>query len=51
MTVAELYDMCKQNNCEHYEIEVKYRDEGGFYGGTDTELWLDKNDNTETIIL
>jgi hypothetical protein len=35
MTIKELYEWAKKNNCEEYEVEIQYRDSGGCYNGTD----------------
>ena len=35
MTVKELYEWAKQNNAENLDIEIQYRDGGGYYSGTD----------------
>lgn len=51
MTVQEFYDFCKRENCLQYQIDVQYRDDGGEYYGTDTDLYLKKNDNSKTITL
>ena len=35
MTIKELYDWAVNNSCENYEVEIQYRDGGGYYNGTD----------------
>ena len=35
MTVKELYEWAKKNNAENFDIEIQYRDGGGYYSGTD----------------
>lgn len=53
MTIKELYKWAIANNCESYDVEIQYRDSGGYYLGTDN---LDEDDieiveNTKTVIL
>ena len=38
MTVSELYDWAVMNGVENLEIEIQYRDGGGFYNGTDDHI-------------
>ena len=35
MTVKELYEWAVANGAEDYDIEIQYRDVGGFYSGVD----------------
>lgn len=35
MTIEELYQWATKNNAEDYEIEIQYRDGGGYYSGTE----------------
>ena len=35
MTVKELYDWAEKNNALDLEIEIPYRDGGGYYHGAD----------------
>ena len=44
MTVKELYEWAVKNGAENFDIEVAYRDEGGFYYGYDNDLWLSIKD-------
>lgn len=36
MTIKELYEWAIQNSVEDYDIEIQYRDGGGYYYGTST---------------
>ena len=38
MTVKELYEWATENKAEDLEIEIQYRDGGGFYCGTDIDV-------------
>lgn len=38
MTVKELYEWAIENKAEDLEIEIQYRDGGGFYCGTDINI-------------
>jgi hypothetical protein len=38
MTVSELYDWAVMNDAEDLDIEIQYRDGGGFYNGTDDHI-------------
>jgi hypothetical protein len=56
MTVKELYEWAKKNNAEDFDIEIQYRDGGGFYSGTDTcdePMICDRewNSHTEKVVL
>ena len=35
MTIKELYDWAVKNNAEELNIEIQYRDGGGYYVGTE----------------
>lgn len=35
MTIKELYEMAQASHIEDYDIEIQYRDSGGYYEGTD----------------
>lgn len=35
MTIRELYEWAKKNNCVDYDVAVQYRDDGGYYDGTE----------------
>ena len=35
MTVKELYEWAIKNNAENFDIEIQYRDSGGYYSGVD----------------
>ena len=47
MTVKELYELAVNNDCENYEVEIQYRDDGGYYNGTadlrESEIEIDRN--------
>ena len=53
MTIKELYEIAKEQHIEDYEIEIQYRDGGGFYSGTDfLDLEnIEVNDTMKTVIL
>ena len=55
MTGRELIKWIKDNKAEDYEVRVQYRDNGGYYTGTDdTEPELRKerlNGNEELMIV
>ena len=36
MTIKELYEWAIKNEVEDYDIEIQYRDGGGYYYGTET---------------
>lgn len=38
MTIKELYEWAVDNHAEDLDLEVQYRDGGGIYYGTDSEL-------------
>lgn len=38
MTVKELYEWAVENKAEDLEIEIQYRDGGGYYCGTDIDV-------------
>ncbi len=53
MTIRELYDWAKQQGIEDYDIEIQYRDGGGYCDGTDTANFYDvevKHDKKTIII-
>ena len=35
MTIKELYEMAQASHIEDYDIEIQYRDDGGYYSGTE----------------
>ena len=55
MTIKELYKWAVQNDCENYEVEIQYRDDGGCYNGTadlresEIEIYRDKYKGDVTI--
>ena len=51
MTGEELIKYIQDNNLGEYEIQIQYRDSGGFYyGETDLEIHLiEFNDDTKII--
>lgn len=53
MTIRELYEWAKQQGIEDYDIEIQYRDDGGYYDGTDDAYFYDietKHDKKIIII-
>lgn len=53
MTIRELYEWAKQQGIEDYDIEIQYRDGGGYYDGTDDANFYDietKHDKKIIII-
>lgn len=55
MTVKELYEWAIENKAEDLEIEIQYRDSGGFYCGTDfnitPEIAKSEYDNNNVVLL
>ena len=56
MTVKELYEWAKRNNAENLDIEIQFRDGGGYYSGRDDcddpEICDRENPyNTEKVVL
>lgn len=53
MTIRELYEWAKQQGIEDYDIEIQYRDDGGYYCGTDTTSFynLEVSHDKKTIII
>lgn len=55
MTIKELYEWAKKNNCEEYEVEIQYRDDGGYYTGTDDleehDIEIDRNKYNGVVII
>jgi hypothetical protein len=53
MTIKELYEWATDAEFENYEIEIQYRDGGGYYSGTDflTEEDIDVNVTKQVVIL
>lgn len=51
ITIEDLYNWAKDNNCLDYKIRIRYRDDGGTYYGSDKEVYLDVNEEDKTIIL
>ncbi|SDB15256.1 hypothetical protein [Eubacterium oxidoreducens] len=53
MTIKELYEMAKANHIENFNIEIQYRDGGGYYEGTSElmEEEIEVNDTQKTVIL
>jgi len=53
MTIEELYKIAKEQHIENYEIEIQYRDGGGFYNGTSFLEYedIEVNDTAKTVIL
>lgn len=36
MTIRDLYNWAVENGVEDFEIQIQYRDGGGYYSGTDS---------------
>ena len=53
MTIKELYKWATNNNCENYDVEIQYRDDGGFYLGTTIldEADIEIIEDAERVIL
>lgn len=55
MTIGELYEWAKENQCENYDVEIQYRDSGGYYRGTadlrEDEIVIDREKYGGTVIL
>ena len=53
MTIEELYNWAIDNNCENYQVEIQYRDDGGFYTGTDNldETYIEIVEEEEIVVL
>lgn len=53
MTIKELYKWAIANNCENYDVEIQYRDDGGFYIGTTIldEADIEVIEDAGTVIL
>lgn len=55
MTVRELYEWAVANGAEDFDIEIQYRDGGGYYNGVDDcdpGIYPRKNPyNTEKVVL
>lgn len=55
MTVRELYEWAVANGAEDFDIEIQYRDGGGFYSGVDDcEPSISPRENpynTEKVVL
>ena len=51
MTVQELYEYAKQRGVSDYEIRVQYRDDGGWYYGTDKVESVIVEDAQKVLIL
>lgn len=51
MTIKELYDWACKNSVEDFEIEIQYRDSGGYYYGTDSDIVPEIYANEEVVVL
>lgn len=51
MTVQELYEYAKQCGVSDYEIRVQYRDDGGWYYGTDAVEYVLVEDDQKALVL
>lgn len=47
MTVKELYEWAVKNGAENFDIEISYRDDGGYYSGADDCLDLEIRNREE----
>jgi hypothetical protein len=47
VTIKDLYEWAVKNGVEDYDIEIQYRDGGGYYYGTSTlyveDIEIDRN--------
>ena len=55
MTIKDLYEWAVRNNCENYEVEIQYRDDGGYYNGTcdlrEDEIEIDRDKYNGVVII
>lgn len=51
MTIEELYNWATKNDCEDYEVEIQYRDDGGDYSGTDNNIYCIVDTDNKKVIL
>lgn len=53
MTIKEFYNWAIDNSCENYEVEIQYRDDGGYYVGTDSleENYIEIVEEDEIVII
>lgn len=51
MTIKELYEIALEKSAENFEIEISYRDDGGCYYGTDSDIIFEIDKEKKTIIL
>lgn len=53
MTIKELYEMAQASHIEYYDIEIQYRDSGGWYEGTEelTKEYITVNDIQKVVTL
>ena len=53
MTIKEFYNWAINNNCENYDVEIQYRDDGGYYAGTYylEEYCIEIVEDAEAVIL
>ena len=51
MTVQELYEYAKQRGLLDYEVRVQYRDDGGWYYGTDAVESVLVEDDQKALVL
>lgn len=53
MTIRDLYEWAVENGVEDYDIQIQYRDGGGFYYGTSTlyeeDIDIDRH-NSEVVL-
>lgn len=40
-----------KNDCEDYEVEIQYRDDGGDYSGTDNNIYCIVDTDNKKVIL
>ena len=51
MTIQELYEWAIEKDAEDFEIEIQYRDGGGFYCGVDVDVTPEINSVNKTVLL
>lgn len=55
MTVREFYDWAKRHDCLDYDVEIQYRDGGGYYSGTsdlrEDEIEIDREKCNGVVVI
>lgn len=53
MTIKEFYEYCVAHGAENMTMKIQYRDDGGYYSGSDeVEIWeieIDKEKQEVTV--